>query len=147
MRRAERSTEVPASPERVFDYLASIDNVAEWQSGIRAVEQTSSGAVGVGTTAVIDRTLAGQRITAPLRITEFERPTRLALTSEASGVRVDAAMQLDTLGADRSRLTYRVEISASGFMRFMEPMIASTAEADIEESLRRIRERFSREEA
>jgi len=74
MKRVERSTELSSPAERVFDYLASIENVAEWQSGTRAVEQTSSGPVGVGTTAVIDRTLAGQRITAPLRITEFERP-------------------------------------------------------------------------
>jgi len=55
-------------------------------------------------------------------------------------------MGLDELDSGRSRLTYRVEINASGFMRFIEPMIASTAAADIDDSLRRIRDRLSRDD-
>jgi carbon monoxide dehydrogenase subunit G len=143
VRRVERSVEVAAPPEGVFAYLASIDNLAEWQSGMRSVRQTSPGPIGVGTTAFIVRELAGQRIEAPLRVTAFDPPRRLALTSEAHGVRLDASLDIAEREPGGSRLTYRAEITASGFMRFMEPMIASTAEADLAESLRRIRDRFS----
>jgi carbon monoxide dehydrogenase subunit G len=142
VRRVERSVEVAAPPERVFAYLASIDNLAEWQSGMRSVRQTSPGSVGVGTTAFTVRELAGQRIEAPLRITAYDPPRRLALTSEAHGVRLEAELEIAALEPGGSRVTYRAEITASGFMRFMEPMIASTAEADLADSLRRIRERL-----
>jgi carbon monoxide dehydrogenase subunit G len=143
VRSAERSIEVSAPAAQLFDYLASIDNVGEWQSGVRSVRQTSDGPVGVGTTAVIERQLAGQHIKAPLRITAYEPPRRLALTSEASGVTLDAELEVAEVDGGRARLTYRIEINASGFMRFIEPMIASTAEADLEDSLRRIRDRFA----
>lgn len=146
MRRVDRSVEIGAPAERVFNYLASIDNLAEWQSGIRSVRLTTPGPVGVGTTAFIVRELAGQRIEAPLRITAYDPPHRLALTSEAHNVRLDAALEIAEREPGRSRVTYSAEVSASGLMRFMEPMIASTAEADLADSLRRVRERLEQPE-
>lgn len=145
MRRLERTDELAAPAERVFSFLASIDNLAEWQSGIRSVRKTSTEPMGVGSTALVVRELMGQRIEALLRVTTYDPPRRLALTSEEHGVRVDAAFEIEPLGGGRSRVTYHVEISASGMMRFMEPMIASAAEADLTESLRRIRERLEQQ--
>jgi carbon monoxide dehydrogenase subunit G len=46
----ERQISVNASPDKVLDYVADINRHPEWTSRPLEVKQTSSGAVGVGST-------------------------------------------------------------------------------------------------
>lgn len=141
--RVERQARIGASAEVVFAYLADLDNLPDWQSGVERAELTSSGAVGVGSTARIVRTLMGQRIEAPLTITVYEPPHRLTIESEVSGVRATAELELAATDDGRATdLRFAMEIRASGMTRFMEPMIANAAGGDIDASLARLQERF-----
>jgi carbon monoxide dehydrogenase subunit G len=144
MQRVERSARIGAPPEQVFAFLADLDNLPTWQAGVTSASMTSTGEVGVGSTALVVRQLMGQRIEAPLTITEYEPPHRLAIGSEVSGVRASAELDLapaaDGVATD---LRFAMEISASGMTRFMEPMIAGAAGGDIDESIRRVQERFA----
>jgi carbon monoxide dehydrogenase subunit G len=142
----ERSGRIDAPPEAVFAYLADLDNLAEWQSGVVSAEQTSDGEIGVGTTGHLVRQMMGQRLEAPLTLTEYDPPRRLAIASEVSGVK--ARIELSLAAADGATdLAFAMEIRGSMLTAFMEPMIASAAAGDIDESLRRLQERFAREPA
>ncbi|HEY6608480.1 MAG TPA: SRPBCC family protein [Candidatus Limnocylindria bacterium] len=142
MKRVERTARIGAPPASVFAYLADLDNLAEWQTGVISAELTPNGEVGVGSTARVVRQLMGQRVEAPLTITAYEPPSRLVIGSEVSGVR--AVAELDLQPADGATdLRFAMEIRASGMTRFMEPMIASAAGGDIDESIRRVQERFA----
>jgi uncharacterized protein YndB with AHSA1/START domain len=48
--RFERQTSINASPDKVIDYVADINRHSEWVSRPLQVKQTSSGAIGVGST-------------------------------------------------------------------------------------------------
>jgi uncharacterized protein YndB with AHSA1/START domain len=142
VRRVERSGRLDAPPGVVFAYLADLGNLAEWQSGVVSAERTSDGEVGVGTTGHLVRDMMGQRLEAPLTVTEFEPPSRLAIASEVSGVR--ARIELSLAAVDGvTDLAFAMEIRGSMLTAFMEPMIANAAAGDIDESLRRLRERFA----
>jgi hypothetical protein len=69
-------------------------------------------------------------------VTAYEPPERLELESEVSGVRALAILEVAEAGRDRSRVTFTMQISASGFASFMEGMVASAAESDIANSLK-----------
>ena len=144
MKRVERRAVIGAPPAEVFAYLSDLENLAEWQMGVKSARPTSEGEMRVGATALVARELMGQTIEAPLTITEYDPPTRLAIGSEVSGVKAHGTLDLaptsDRAGTD---LTFAMEIRGSMLTAFMEPMIASAAGGDIDASLKRLQERFS----
>ena len=107
-----------------------------------SVDLGSEGPVGVGSTARVVREADGQRVEAPLTVTAYEPPARLAIDSEVSGVRAGAELQLAADGP-ATILRFAMEIRASGMARFMEPMIAGAAGGEIDESIRRVQQRFA----
>lgn len=141
MQRVERRTTIEAPPAVVFAYLADLDRLAEWQSGVSEARRTSDGEMRVGATAHVTRQLMGQRIDAPLTVTAYDPPRRLAVESEVSGVRADATLEVAPSGTG-SEVTFAMEIRGSMLTTFMEPMIASAAGGDIEASLERLRSRL-----
>ncbi len=141
MQRVEHRIVIGATPDEVFTYISDLDRLAEWQSGVTDARRTSDGDMRVGATAQVTRQLMGQRIDAPLTVTEFAPPSRLAVESEVSGVRALATLEVEPSGAG-SALTFAMEIRGSMLTAFMEPMIAGAAGGDIQASLERLRERF-----
>jgi len=144
MQRVERRAVIGAPPAEVFAYLSDLDNLAEWQMGVTSARRTSDGGMGAGATALVAREMMGQRLEAPLTVTEYDPPRRLAIGSEVSGVKAHAT--LDLAPADdgaATDLTFAMEIRGSMLTGFMEPMIASAAGGDIDASLSRLQQRFA----
>lgn len=143
MQRVERSARIGASVEEVFAYIADLDRLAEWQSGVVSAALTSEGEMGVGSTALVTRQLMGQSIEAPLTITEFEPPRRMVIGSEVSGVKALAELDLAPADDGATDLRFAMEIRGSMLTAFMEPMIAGAAGGDIDASLERLKSRFA----
>ena len=135
---------MPAVPDALFAYLADLECLPEWQSGVVSARRTSAGEMGVGATAHIARQLMGHRIEAPLTVSEYEPPRRLSISSEVSGIRALAVLDLaEAEGGTATSVTFAMEIRGSLLTAFMEPMIASAAGADIRASLERLQQRFA----
>ena len=144
MQRVERTVQIPASPDTLFAYLADLDNVAEWQTGVTQARRTSDGPMALGTTATVTRELMGKRLDVPLTVNEFEPPRRLGIGSVVSGVKAQVLLDLAPAdGGAATDLGFAMEIRGSGLTSFMEPMIASAAKGDIDASLEKIRARFA----
>ncbi len=140
MKSAERSAVLDHPAEIVFAFLADIGNLARWQSGVVRAEQTSPGAVGVGTTAVVERRLLGQEVRADMRVTRFEPGRAIVLETDASGLHVQASIDLESIGDGQCRVTFGMTMDATNvFMRPLEAMVAQAAEGDIGASLEALR--------
>jgi uncharacterized protein YndB with AHSA1/START domain len=139
MRRVEASLELPATPQRVFDFVADLANLPLWQSGIVSAELTSSPPVGIGSTAHVVRELMGQRLAVDVRVTAFEPGSRLGLASAASGIGIEATLELAPTGAG-SVARFSMEIRAQNvFMKPIEGAVAGAASSDLATSLDRLR--------
>ncbi|MGH2445948.1 MAG: SRPBCC family protein, partial [Candidatus Limnocylindria bacterium] len=138
MQRIERSARIPAPPAEVFAYLADLDNLPDWQSGVLSVERLSDGEIAVGATVRVVRQVMGQRIEAPLTVSEYDPPRRIVIDSEVSGVKAIGELDLSPATDDATDLRFAMEIRGSGFTSFMEPMIAGAAGGDIDASLERL---------
>lgn len=144
MKRIERRARVEAPRDELFAYLADLANLPEWQPGIVTAEITSPGAeLGVGTTAKVVRDLMGQRIEAPMTVTAYEPPSRLAIGTEVSGVKATAELDLAAADDGATDLAFAMEIRGSFITSFMEPMIAGAAGGEIDASIARIQGRFA----
>lgn len=124
----ERMVKAPIAA--VFDKLADIESINEWQprrgSIRRGSRKTSEGPVGLGTTYE-DRTLFGK---APGEVSEFEQPTRLVyhwrqnapwgskLAEGWPGYTLEAVSESETLVRHDARLqTYGIYGPAVPIMR------------------------------
>jgi hypothetical protein len=143
MRRVDASLELPAAPQRAFDFVADLANLPRWLSGIVSAELTSQPPVGIGSTAHVVRDLMGQRLAVDLRVTAFEPGRRLQLASEASGIGVDAILELSPNAAG-SLARFSMEIRAQNlFMKPIEGAVAGAASSDLATSLDRLRDALS----
>lgn len=146
MKRVERRATIGAPPEEVFAFLADLDNISEWQTGIVSVRRSNPGPIEAGAKADVVRDVMGQRVEAPLTVTEFEPPNRLAIESKVSGVEAKAVLDFEAAdGGAATELEFAMEISGSMLSSFLEPIIASAAATDIDASLQRLKERFEPE--
>jgi carbon monoxide dehydrogenase subunit G len=143
MRTVTASARLDAPPEAVFDFLADLENLPRWQTGIVSAELTTTGPVGVGSSAHVVRELMGQRLAVDLTLTDHQRGRRLELESATSGIGVVAALELEPDG-DGTRLTFGMRIQAQNvFLSPLEGMVAGAAERDIADSLDRVRRHFA----
>lgn len=143
MKRVERQATIGAPPEEVFAYLSNLEKLSEWQAGVVSAQRTSDGPMGVGATALVTREIMGNRVEAPLTITEYDPPRRLVIGSEVSGVKAQGTLDFQPSEDGKATdLTFAMEIRGSGFTGFMEGMIAGAAGGDIDASLKRLQARF-----
>jgi carbon monoxide dehydrogenase subunit G len=145
MRTVTASATIPATPDQVFDFVADLENLPSWQTGIVSAQLTTPGPVGAGSRAHVVRQLLGQRLAVDLALVDHQPGRRLELTSAASGVGVRAILELaPEKGA--TRLAFTMEIRAKNvFMAPVEGMVAGAAERDIADSLARVRSHFAPE--
>lgn len=132
-----------APPETVFAYLADLDHLPAWQTGVVEARRTSDGPMAVGATARVVRQLMGQRFDAPLTVSAYDPPRRMVIDSTVSGVTVSIAVDVAAAPDGGSEIVVAAEIRGSGLTAFMEPMIASAAGNDLATSLDRLREIFA----
>jgi carbon monoxide dehydrogenase subunit G len=140
MRHVERSTELPVPAEEAFAFVANLENLPRWQTGVTRAEQLTEGPMAVGSTARLERQMLGQRIEADLKITELDPPRHMVFTTEAGGMKVAASLDVAPLPAG-SRVTFGMDIAGGGlFGGAMEGMVASAAESELDASLGRLRD-------
>jgi uncharacterized protein YndB with AHSA1/START domain len=139
MRQVDASQQLPATPERTFEFVSDLANLPRWQTGIVSAELTSPLPVGIGSTAHVVRELMGQRIAVDLRVTAYEPGRRLGLSSAASGIGIEAVLELEP-AASGTLARFTMDIKAQNvFMKPMEGMVAGAASSDLATSLDRLR--------
>ncbi|PZR61992.1 MAG: hypothetical protein DLM71_07160 [Chloroflexi bacterium] len=144
MREVERRTELPASADRIFAFIADLEKLPSWQSGIVSAHLTTAGPIGIGTVARVERRLAGQQLIVDIEVAGFEPGRRLVLESETSGIRVQATLLLEPIDPGRTGVAFSMQIRAGNvFMAPLEGMVAGAAASDIEESLKRLQHALS----
>jgi uncharacterized protein YndB with AHSA1/START domain len=75
---------IDAPIEHVWDLLADIEGQPRWMHDMKAVRLDGDGTVGVGTTGEAIVRIFGVAVTDPVTITEFQPPTRFALTHDGT---------------------------------------------------------------
>ncbi len=138
MARFSQETTIKASPEAVFAYIADMTKHGEWGSHSLAVNQTSSGPVGVGATfASTVKRFGTQRESQT--VTGFEPGKRFGF--EAKGGLGLAQHTFDLAAADGgTTVTKSMELVKPSFLaRLMSMKIKSDQPKGLAEDLRRIK--------
>jgi len=102
----EHSIETTASPDSIWRLWSDVTTWAEWNPDIERIEIT--GPFAPGSTIVM--TPVGQE-TVELRLAEVSGPDLFVDEADLGEVVVRTTHRVERLGAERNRVTYRMEIS------------------------------------
>jgi uncharacterized protein YndB with AHSA1/START domain len=121
----EEDVLIARSPEEVFAYVTTAENLPIWDSSIMETEQIDSGSVQVGTRWRGASKILGRRFDWTTEVTELERPVRTSSRAVEGKLHftVTNTFQAEDGG---TRFTYRVE-AESGlggiFGRLSDPIV------------------------
>ena len=148
MARDEASIIIGRPMEDIFDFLADLRNIPRWDPGIRSVEipdlPTMPGLTGrmVG----LDPR-SGTPMAMPFHVTEYERPTRMAIRSEMPLAAGTVGWTLQPVAGleDISRLTVVTDIEFRGVAGLVGAAMGLLGGGDRSEQLRRLKDLLERD--
>ena len=134
MIRIDREIVVTRPTEIVFDYLADLERLAQWQPSIERAEALTPGPLGPGTRLRL--VLRGP--TGPVEVlgelTAVERPSVLEARTSSGPAAVVARCELDPAG-DGTRIRLTASIELKGLLRFAEGTARGRIERDLPAAL------------
>ncbi|MGZ8633168.1 MAG: type II toxin-antitoxin system RatA family toxin [Solirubrobacteraceae bacterium] len=108
--RGERTVEIDAPIQRVFEVAADLERAPEWQHSLRALEVHERDGDRRATTVDTESDAKVRTIHSRLRYV-YEPPTRIAWAQERGDVKaVHGWWRLEDLGSGRTRATYGLEV-------------------------------------
>jgi carbon monoxide dehydrogenase subunit G len=139
--RIELELAIQRPAEAVFERLADIEHLPEWQES--AVETHVDGPIEAGSRFTEVRRLLGREGRTELEVTVFEPPRRLTLHSLSGPVRVDVDHQLEAQG-EGTLLKVVAEGEPGSLLRLAEPVVRRQAEHELRRDFGRLKELLER---
>jgi len=134
MAKAEISTTIKRPVEDVFAVISNTENTPKWTSGALEAKQTSTGPIGVGTTARSVSKFLGRRIEIESETTEFEPNRKYSWQSKSGPFPLKGSVTLEQIGGG-TRVNSIIEAEPAGFFKLAEPLIVSIAKRQFQSDL------------
>ena len=104
------SAEIDAPVEQVWEVVEDVLSAPEWQGGLKAMEEIERDADGRVVLAESGSDAKVRTIKSIVRFS-YDAPTRLSWRQERGELKsVDGAWELEDLGGERTRASYRLEV-------------------------------------
>ncbi len=131
MIKAEQSVVVHRPLHEVFAFMTNYaETHPRWSPKVEEMRQTSAGPMGVGSTYWHARRDAGRRTESILEVAEFEPNQKISIRSRR-GAGGFSAIYTFAIAEGGTRVNFVRELTTSGFMRLLEPIIASQVRRDL----------------
>lgn len=108
--------------EQAFDYVADFARQAEWDPNTVSSRRLDDGELGVGSRFALDVKVGSRTAPMEYHITEYQRPAKVVLVGEGSGVRSYDIITFSE-GQEGTRVDYDVEIKLSGLLGVIQPLL------------------------
>lgn len=141
MIRIELELAIERPAEAVFERLADIEHLPDWQAS--AAETHVDGPIEAGSRFTEVRRLLGREGRTELEVVVFEPPRRLTLHSLSGPVRVDVDHELEAQG-EGTLLKVVAEAEPASFLRLAGPVVKRQAERELRRDFARLKELLER---
>jgi hypothetical protein len=132
---------VQRPPEVVFDFVARhhFENHPRWDPDLLEMSQTSSGPVGVGTTARVIRRQGRRRVEGTATVMEYEPDRRAAWDVRFGPFRLDQRAEfVPERGGAATRRRLSIDTSARGPIRMIVPLLRGRFRKAMTQSLQTV---------
>lgn len=107
----------------VFSFVSDFTRLPEFDPAVLSIERANEGPDRVGAIWTHTRKAGGRVITAPIEITDYQPPHRVAHVSESGPVRVEVLMVFKPEGAN-TRVIEDLQMDIKWPLKVLQPMMA-----------------------
>ena len=136
--RVETTITINRPVEEVMGFLTKIENLPSWAENIVEAEQTSQGAVGLGSTCRIVSEVMRRRLSHEFEVTEFSPGERYAAHSVDGPFSMSLAYDVEPREGG-SQVRSVSEVRLTGLMALAESAIGERAQARFEADHRNLK--------
>jgi uncharacterized membrane protein len=134
MARIEESVEIKRPADQVFAYTTDAKSWTKWQSTFPEAEQTSQGAVGVGTTFKGTIRMMGLTMKWTAKATEYELNRKFGKNITCGSITNEQHNTYDPIaGGTKFTIVYNMQVG--GLMKLFLPMIVSSTRKALKKAL------------
>ena len=109
--------------EEVFDFVADERNEPRYNQQMLRAEQISAGPIGLGTRFRAESKSMGRTVEMTIEFTAFERPRRLASSTNLSTMDIRGTLTFDPI-PEGTRMRWSWELEPRGIFKLMTPLVA-----------------------
>lgn len=124
--------------DTVFAYVANLENLKQWQSGLIESKQVTPGPTEVGSKVAVVRQLLGQKLEGVAEVVAFEPNRVVSVRVTAGPMSVTASNTFEALG-NTTRLTSVGELDMEGLLKLAGPLAAGGVKKQMEENLENLK--------
>jgi uncharacterized membrane protein len=130
--REEHTVVIDRPVEEVFAFATDPNNDSLWQSTTLETEQTSEGAVDVGTTFRNTTKFLGRQVESTSEISENEPPHKQCLRITSGPIPGSGCYLFESADDGSTRFTQTFEAEVGGFFRLAEPVVGRAIRRQME---------------
>lgn len=131
----ENNAVINRPAQEIFDYVTNLENASKWQTEVLEAQRTSTGPMGIGSTARYTFKLLGRHFDVTTEITEWDPPNSLSAKTTSGPFPASPGYTLAPDG-NGTRFTLRIALEPGGFFKLagpvLEPLLNRQAHADVE---------------
>jgi len=136
----ETSVLINQPTERVFEFVTTPENDAQWMIGVESRDHTPGEPAGVGSTSQSEMRFLGVSVTVTWEVTEYEPPTRIEVKTIEGPVSVEAEYTFEAVGEGQTKVTVHGEADVGGIFSLAEPLVERMAQRQWEASFENLKD-------
>lgn len=134
------TVDIARAADDVFSYATDPARFPEWQTGVVRAGMVAGAPVAPGSRCTITRRVGGSERTTTQEIIEANPPRSWKIRGIDGPIRPDVSVRVESLDAERSRLTIALELHGHGMGRVILPAVRRAAAAEVPNNVQRIKQ-------
>jgi uncharacterized protein YndB with AHSA1/START domain len=136
----ETSVLVNQPIEKVFEFVTTPENDAQWYIGIESRDHTPGEPAGVGSTSQSDIRFLGVTMTVEWEVIGYDPPNKIEVKTSKGPVAVEAEYTFEAVGAGQTKVTVEGEADVGGIFKLAEPIVERMAQRQWEASFENLKD-------
>jgi uncharacterized protein YndB with AHSA1/START domain len=136
----ETSVLVNQPIEKVFEFVTTPENDAQWYIGVESRDHTPGEPAGVGSTSQSDIRFLGVSLTVDWEVTGYDPPNKIGVKTIKGPVSIEAEYTFASVAEGQTKVTVHGKADVSGVFSLAEPIVERMAQRQWEASFENLKD-------
>ena len=140
MVKVETSVLVDKPIEKVFEFVTTPENDAQWYIGVESRDHTPGEPAGVGSTSQSTLRFLGVSVTVDWEVTGYDPPKMIKVKTIKGPASIESSYTFESVGDGQTKVTVQGEADVSGLFSMADPIVERMAQRQWEASFENLKD-------
>ena len=140
MIKVETSVLINQPIDKVFEFVTTPENDAQWYIGVESRDHTPGEPAGVGSTSQSEIRFLGVAVTVDWKVTGYNPPHMIEVKTIKGPVSIESGYTFESVAEGQTKVTVHGEADVSGVFSLAEPLVERMAQRQWEASFENLKD-------